>query len=184
METKIERKIEDLEQKIVTPEQLPNTSEPVIPSTFSNRIEVTDGSITAIYIGTFSNLNYYNVRDESNRQKRRISIWGKAKLVRLEICPKTKTIRTLTRIFPPRIKKEYKNSVGEKQLWEAKLGGYPDFNINGTSRLNYRKLLQEKIAKKHYVKVSDELMSLVFNPLDQMLVDWYKTQNPRMGWNA
>ncbi len=183
METKIERKIEDLEQKIVTPQPPTKPSDSVIPSMFSNRIEVTDGSITAIYIGMFSHLNYFNNRDESNRHKRRISIWGKAKLVRLEICPKTETIQKLTSIVPPRIEKEYKNSLGEKQLWEAKLGGYPDLNINGSTRLNYRKQLQEKIAKKYYVKVSDELMSQVFNPLDQKLVDWYKSENARMGWN-
>jgi len=157
---KIERSISELEQSIKMPE---------LPASMSNSIEVVDGSISAVYRGTFSNF-----RQSEGTTRWSISyVVGSVRLEKIVHEPHTTTEKKMVKLFPPRFEYVSTKSSSEKRIWQTNLPLQVIFS-NGNTSLSYRANLQREIALNAQVKVSNELMEMVFGPLDKQIQDWYR----------
>ncbi len=164
METKVEKKISELERKTIS-------LRASLPHNFENKVEVTDGSVTAIYIGSLYFVKPKKVED-------RIYVSGGISLSRYELIPYTRTTKRLVRIFPPEYERKTTPMLREKHLWETfeyfSPSNYSQLYTNGVPNEKCRAAIKEKTERKHKVIVSDELMEMVFGPLDKQIADWYQ----------
>ncbi len=156
---KIERSISELEQSIKMPD---------LPQSISNSIEVVDGSISAVYRGTFSNF-----QPVSGQTRGSISyINGTVKLEKFARENQTRKEKRMAKLFPPRFEYKTVQTLSEKRVWQQNI--YQILFSNGNPELSYRAILQREITLSSQVKVSNELMELVFGPLDKQIQNWYK----------
>ncbi len=165
METKIEKKISELEQSVVIPER------PKLPTEIKNLIEVTDGSVTAFYCGKIIGL----AESTNPYSPERISITATSvELTRLERSV-TSEVQRYIHLFPPRLEKKTIQREEMKNLWASQYSWNTPLLIqeNGSGRLQYRAELAKKILSEHKIKVTQELMNLVFDPLNRQIEDWY-----------
>ncbi len=176
METKVERKISDLEHKASSPE---TQYIPTLPAEMRNKVEITDGSITAIYIGRFYSFYYGKDRRLMDGVMKDVShVSATVSLSRYELSPYTQTKKKLVRVFPPRYERENVPMVREKLLWRIKKWFYDEIPLfTGGVSTSYRTVLKEKIERKHKVVVTDELMEMVFGPLEKQVANWFSCVN-------
>jgi len=165
MVTKVEKKISELEQSVVVPER------PKLPTEIKNLIEVTDGSVTAFYCGKIIGL----AETTTSYGYERISVTATTvELTRLERSV-TNEVQRYIHLFPPRLEKKTIQREEMKNLWASKYSWDTPLLIqeNSGGRFEYRAELAKKILTEHKIRVTQELMNLVFDPLNKQIEDWY-----------
>ena len=175
---KVEKKISELEQQVIIPEM------PALPTNLEKWVEVTDGSVTAYYCASISGLPYQV--NESRSELPSSVTAQKVELGRYEKQVINEVQRQM-QLFPPRLIKKTVQREEMKNIWNSIFQDPVTFFVDtvikeykplvifqdGVSYLEYRSELQKKILSEHKVKVSQELLSLVFDPLNKQIEDWY-----------
>jgi len=187
METKIEGEISKLEEQVVIPEK------PVLPGWIENTVEVKEGGVTAYYRGTISSINSpvkYHFSWPPDIKAQRIELARFEKQTRHEI-------KKQIHLLPPRLEKRIIKKEEMKEMWASILTNierlerengtilihkYIKIMQNGIMESEYRTQLAEKIYCEHHVRVSQELLGLVFDPMVKQIqedckkaANWYGT---------
>ncbi len=163
MEAKrIERSISELETSVEPPEF------PAIPRSLSNKIEIVDGSRTAIYTAEIK------IREESYYYG---IITGYISLGRYDLLVNAKTERKLVSIFPWKVEMKQVPYTEEKLVWNYLTPNYCTIFNSDKPDPEYRRTLAEGILGKYKIKVSPELIALAFDPIEQQIEEWCKKYN-------
>ena len=179
METKIEGEISKLEEQVVIPEK------PVLPGWIENTVEVNEGGVTAYYRGTLSGLYSpveYHFSWPAEIEAQRIE------LARFEKQTKHEVKRQI-HLLPPRLEKRIIKREDMKEQWasiltnierlEVEKGAiiihkYTKIMQNGVIESEYRAQLADKIFSEHQVRISQELLGLVFDPMVKQIEEYCK----------
>jgi hypothetical protein len=158
METITEAKIEDLEGKIDVNKLWQEID-------LKNEVVVRDGDKFSVYVGE---ARYLWISLGTN-------VVGRAVLTRYDRELRMKQKKKVESWLPLIIKKEEVTVAKDKKIWSVDSSQYntAHFVYDGKTVFQYRDLLKSR-SRWEGVKLSDQLLELVYSPLDKQIMDWYQ----------